>query len=145
MFPCKSTSFSSQLSHFLSVSHVEHYISLKRVTSKRKTIQRKWGLGWGSCIMQERTLHAKTVTVIFDQIGPGQNRCLAFSTFTFKKGKYTKSDRINHFQCIIYTFIMNINSMSYIQYILVMVYTHFYANKDFLGTIVAYFDLHRDC
>ena len=33
LFPCKSTSFSPELSHFLNVSHVEHHISLKRVTS----------------------------------------------------------------------------------------------------------------
>ena len=33
LFPCKSTIFSPQLSHFLSVSHVEHHISLRRVTS----------------------------------------------------------------------------------------------------------------
>ena len=33
LFPFKSTSFSPQLSHFLNVSHAEHHISLKRVTS----------------------------------------------------------------------------------------------------------------
>ena len=71
------------------------------------------------------------VTVILDQIGPGQNRCLAFSSFTFKQDLNTKSDQINHFQCILYTFTMHLNPMSYIQYIRVMVYTHFYANKDF--------------
>ena len=80
----------------------------------------------GLCIMQERTHQAKMVTVILEQIGPGQNRCLAFSTFTFKQGQNTKSDKINHFHCILYTFTMNLNSMSYIQYILVMLYTHFY-------------------
>ena len=82
--------------------------------------------------MQERTHQAKMVTVLLDQVGPRQNRCLAFSTFTFKQGQYTKSGQINQFQCILYTFTMHLNSMSYIQYILVMVYTHFYANKGFL-------------
>ena len=85
----------------------------------------------GSCIMQERTRQAKMVTVILDQIGPEQNRCLAFSIFTFKQGQNTKSDQINHFQGILYIFTMHLNSMSYIQCILVMVYTHFYANKVF--------------
>ena len=47
----------------------------------------------------------------------------------FKQGQNTKSDQIIYFQCILYTFTMHLNSMSYIQYILVMVYTHFYANK----------------
>ena len=79
--------------------------------------------------MQERTHQAKMVTVILDQIGPGQNRCLAFSTFTFKQGQNTKNDQINHFQCILCIFTMHLNSMSYIQYILVMLYTHFYANE----------------
>ena len=83
--------------------------------------------------MQERTHKAEMVTAILDQIGPGQNRCLAFSTFTFKQGQHTKSYKINHFQCILYTFTMQLNSMSYIQYILVMVYTNF---SGFLGTIV---------
>ena len=83
--------------------------------------------------MQEKTHQAKMVTVILDQIGPGQNRCLAFSTFTFKQGQNIKSDQINNFQCILYTFTMHLYSMSYIQYILVMVYT---LNKCFLGTIV---------
>ena len=32
--------------------------------------------------MQEIIHQAKIVTVSLDQIGPGQNRCLAFSTFT---------------------------------------------------------------
>ena len=41
LFPCKSTSFSPQLSHFLSVSHVEHHISLKKLPPSFKTIQRK--------------------------------------------------------------------------------------------------------
>ena len=81
--------------------------------------------------MQERIHQAKMLTVIFDQIGPGQNRCLAFSTFTFKQGQNTTSNQVNHFQCILYKFIMILNSMSYIQCILVMVYTHFYANKGF--------------
>ena len=85
----------------------------------------------GSCIMQERTHQAKMVTVILEQIGPRQNRCLAFSTFTFKQGQNTKNDQINHFRCILYTFTMHLNSMLYIQYILVMVYTHFNANKGF--------------
>ena len=47
--------------------------------------------------MQERTNQAKMVTVILDQIGPGQNGFLAFSTFTFKQGQNAKSDQINHF------------------------------------------------
>ena len=64
------------------------------------------------------------VTVILDQIGPEQNRCLAFSTFTFKQGQNTKSDQINHYQWILYTFTMNLNSISYIQYIQVMVYCY---------------------
>ena len=85
--------------------------------------------------MQKRTHQEKMVNVILDQIGPGQNRCSAFSTFTFKQGKNAESDKINHFQCILYTFTMNLNSMSYIQCILVMVYTHLYANKGFLLTI----------
>ena len=57
--------------------------------------------------MQETTHQAKMVTVILDQIRPGQNRFLAFSTFTFKQGQTTKSDQINNFQCILYTFAMN--------------------------------------
>ena len=49
------------------------------------------------------------VTIILDQIGPGQNRCFKFSTFTFKQGQNTKSDEINnYFQCIVYTFTMNL-------------------------------------
>ena len=74
--------------------------------------------------MQERTHQAKMVTFIMDQIGPGQNRCLAFSVFTFKRGQNTKSGQINHFQYILQTFTMILKSMSYIQFILVMVYTH---------------------
>ena len=72
----------------------------------------------------------KMVTVILYQIMPGQNRCLAYSTFTFKQGQNTKTDQINNFQGILDTFTMNFNSMSYIQCILVIVYTNFYANKD---------------
>ena len=59
----------------------------------------------------------------------GQNRaqtnsnwCLAFSTFTFKQGENAKSDQINNFQCILYTFKMHLNLMTNIQYILVLVY-----------------------
>ena len=80
----------------------------------------------GSCIMHERTRLSKMVTVILDQIGPGQNRRLAFSTFTFKQDQITKSDQIYHFQYILYTFTMHLNSILYIQYTLVMVYTNFY-------------------
>ena len=65
--------------------------------------------------MQERIHQAKMVTVILDQIGPGHYRCLALSTFTFKQGQTTTSNQINHFQCTsLYTFTMNLNSMSYI-------------------------------
>ena len=81
--------------------------------------------------MQERTHQAKMVTVILDHIWPGKNRCFAFGTFTFKQSQNAKSHQINHSQCILYTFTMHLTSMSYIQYILVMVYTHFYTNKDF--------------
>ena len=73
------------------------------------------------------------VNVIFDQIGPVQNQWLAFFTFTFKQGQNTKSDKINNFQSILYT--KNLNSMLYIQFILVMVYTQLYASKGFLETI----------
>ena len=41
--------------------------------------------------MQERIHQAKAVTVLFDQIGPRQNRCPAFSSFNFKQGQNTKS------------------------------------------------------
>ena len=74
--------------------------------------------------MLERTHQAKMVTFILDQIGPGQNPCLTFSTFTFKQGQNTKSDKINHSQYILYTFTMDLNSISFIQYILVELYTH---------------------
>ena len=72
----------------------------------------------------------------YRHFGPKRARTksvLAFSTFTFKQGQNTKSDQVNHFQCILYSFTMNLNSMLYIQYILVMVYTHLYANKVFFS------------
>ena len=114
LFPCKSTSFSPQLSHFLSVSHVHHISFGKSYLLALKQFKENLG----SCIMQEGTHQVKIVTVILYQIGPGENRCLAFSTFTFKQGQNTKSDHINHCQCILYTFTMHLNSMSYIQYIM---------------------------
>ena len=87
--------------------------------------------------MQERTHKEKIVTVILDQIVSGQTRCLAFFTFTYIQGQNTKSDQINHFQYILYTFTMILNSMLYIQCIMVMAYTYFYAKKvlfrDYLG------------
>ena len=90
--------------------------------------------------MQERTHQAKMVTVILD---PDKNWYLSFATFTFKQNQNTKSDQINHFQCIIYTFKVHFNSMSQIQFILVMVYTNFYAIKwgfrDYLGHIIRSF------
>ena len=39
--------------------------------------------------MQERIHQAKIVTVILDQIGPGQNRCVALSAYAFKQGQTT--------------------------------------------------------
>ena len=51
-------------------------------------------------------------------------------TFTFKQGQYTNTDQIKHFQCILYILTLNLNSKSYIQCILVKVYTHFYALPD---------------
>ena len=83
----------------------------------------------GSCIMPERIHQAKIVTVILDQFGPGQNRCLAFSTFTFKHCQNTKNDQINHFHCILYTLTMILNSMSYMQCILMISYTFVYAKN----------------
>ena len=52
--------------------------------------------------MQEKIHQAKMVTVILDQIGLGQNRRLAFSTFIFKQRQNTKRDQINHLQWIMY-------------------------------------------
>ena len=80
---------------------------------------------------------AKMVTVVLDQIGPRHKRCLTFPTFTFKQGQNTKHDQINHVQCIPYTFIINLNSMSYIQFILVILYTYFYVNKDYFRDYLA--------
>ena len=73
--------------------------------------------------MQEIIHQAKMV--ILNQVGPGQNRCFTISTFTFKQGQNTTNDQINHFLYSLYTFTMPLNSIAYMQCILVMVYTHF--------------------
>ena len=91
LFPCKSTSFSPQLSHFLSVSHVEHHIPLKRVTSRLKWIGRH-----ALCITE--ITRRNRLPSFWTKSGQEKNRCLAFSTFTFKQGQNTKSDQINNFQ-----------------------------------------------
>ena len=62
--------------------------------------------------MQERIHPAKTVTVILDEIGLGRNWFFTFSTFIFKQGRNTKHGQINHFECILYTFALNFNTMS---------------------------------
>ena len=81
--------------------------------------------------MQERTHQAKMVTIILDQIGPGQNRCLAFSTFTFKQGQNTNQSFPVHPIHIHNAFKLNviysIHSGDGIH--------SFLANKVFLGTI----------
>ena len=83
-------------------------------------------MGAGSCLMQERIQAAKMVTLILEEIGLGRNDFHIYSTFTFKQGQNTENDKINNFHCIVYTFTMNLYSMSYIQCILVKVYTDFY-------------------
>ena len=76
--------------------------------------------------MQERTHQAKMVR----HFGPNRARTKpVFTTFTFKQGQNTKSVQINNFQCILYIFTMNLNSISYIHY------TPFYASKVFSWTI----------
>ena len=85
--------------------------------------------------MQEKIHQSKMITVRLDQIGPGQNRCLAFFIFTFQQGQHTKGDQVNHFQSILYTFTVILNSMSYIQCILVMVYSFLRKQMICLGTI----------
>ena len=79
---------------------------------------------------------AKMVADILDEIGLGRNWVFKYSTFTFKQSQNTENDEINHFQYILYTFTINLNSMSYVQCFLVKEYTHFYSNKVFLGTIL---------
>ena len=77
--------------------------------------------------MQERIFHAKMVTVILNEIRLGQNCFFTFSTFTFKQGQNAENDKIKHFQRILYILKMTLNSISYIQCILVKVNTQFYA------------------
>ena len=59
---------------------------------------------------------------------------IVFSHFLLSLSSKVKIlNMINHFQCILYRFNMNLNLMSYNQCILMKVYTHFYANTFFKG------------
>ena len=78
-------------------------------------------------------------SVISDEIVMGRNWFFAFSTFTFKQGQTTKNQQINHFQCILYSFTLNLNLISYIQCMVVKVDTHFVANKVFFRSCTGSF------
>ena len=91
------------------------------IKNAQKHIEEMHGGRGESCNMQERFHQAKMVTIILDQIGHWQNRCLAFSTFTFKQGQNTKSDQTDNCQCILYIFTMDLSLMPYSQSNLVMV------------------------
>ena len=80
--------------------------------------------------MQEIIHPMKMVTVILDEIWLGRNWFFTFSTLTFKQGQHATNDEINNFECTIYTFTMNLNSMSYIQFIH---NTHCYAIMDYFA------------
>ena len=69
--------------------------------------------------MQEYTHRGKMVTIISDEIGLGRNWFFTFSTYFHLK-------MIKSLKCILYTLTMNLNSMSYIQCLLV---------KDVFGVI----------
>ena len=73
----------------------------------------------------------------YRHLGPNRARTKPVFSVLYFHFQILKNDQINDCQCILYTFTMILNSMSYIQYILVMVYTNIYANKGFVRDYLA--------